>query len=236
MASQVDTKIDQNDEERNSKRRANFIGLFTLLGIIILIVFSGTVNWIWLWVYTIVTIAILIAAAAVVPRSVVAERGRKKTNVEEWDLYLTGIIYIPWFAQYFISALDHRYGWSPQLPVWIHLLGVVLYIAGVGLVLLSMRANLYFSTAVRIQQDRGQTVCSTGPYRVIRHPGYVGMIFEYLAMPVILGSLWGLIPMGFIAVLLVVRTELEDRALVEKLEGYWEYTRAVRYRMIPGVW
>lgn len=236
MNNQAGTQIDPTDEERNSKKRANFIGLFTLLGIIILIVFSGSVKWVWLWVYTIVTIAILILAAAIVPKGVIAERGRKKVNVEKWDLFLTGLIYVPWFAQYFVSALDYRYGWSPELPVWVHILGVILYIAGIGLVLLSMRANLYFSTAVRIQHDRGQTVCSTGPYRIIRHPGYVGMIFEYLAMPVILGSLWGLIPMGVIAVLLIIRTGLEDRALTQKLEGYQEYAEGVRYRLIPGIW
>ncbi len=227
---------DPQDEERDSKKRANFIGVFTVLGIAILLVFSGDIGWTWMWVYTAVTAATLLFAAIVLPRGVIAERGRKKTNVEKWDTFLTGVIYVPWFAQFFISALDHRFGWSPELPVWIHILGVGLYLAGIGLVLLSMRANLYFSTAVRIQHDRGQTVCSSGPYGIIRHPGYTGMIVEYLAVPVILGSWWGLIPQGMIVVLLILRTVLEDWALAEKLEGYKEYSQKVRFRLIPGVW
>lgn len=223
-------------EEKNSKKRANFIGLFTLLSIIILIVFSGDIRWSWLWVYTATTVAVLILSAAIVPRGVIAERGRKKTNVEKWDRVITGLIYVPWFVQFFVAALDHRFGWSPELPVWVHILGVGLYLAGIGLVLLAMRANLYFSTAVRIQHDRGHTVCLTGPYAIIRHPGYAGMIIEYLAVPVILGSWCGWIPQAVIVGLLILRTGLEDRALAEKLEGYREYTRQVRYRLIPWIW
>lgn len=230
------TMSDQKDEERNTKKRVNFIGVFTLLGIIILIVFSGDTRWAWLWVYTGATAAMLILSAVIVPREVIAERGRKKENVEKWDRYITSLINIPWFVQFFVSALDHRFLWSPVLPVWVHILGAGLYIAGISLVLWSIRHNFYFSTAVRIQVDRGQTVCSTGPYGIIRHPGYAGMIIEYLAVPIILGSLWGLIPQGVIAVLLIIRTALEDRTLAEKLEGYKEYTQKVRYRLIPGFW
>src|SRR5574340_196554 len=232
----IEGTANQQDEERDSKKRANFIGAFTVLGVAILLVFSGDPGWVWMWVYVGVTVATLLLSAAVIPRGVIAERGRKKTNVEQWDRVITGLIYVPWFVQFFIAALDHRFGWSPGLPVWVHLLAVGLYLAGIGVVLLSMRANLYFSTAVRIQHDRGQTVCATGPYAVIRHPGYAGMIIEYLAVPVILGSWWGLIPQAVIVGLLILRTGLEDRALTEKLEGYREYTRQVRYRLIPGVW
>ena len=114
--------------------------------------------------------------------------------------------------------------------------GFVAYIAGGALFGWSMIANAFFSTAVRIQNDRGQAVCDKGPYRFVRHPGYAGAIFEALAAPVMFGSLWALIP-GVLSVLLfVVRTALEDRTLQQELGGYVEYASRVRYRLLPGVW
>ena len=99
-----------------------------------------------------------------------------------------------------------------------------------------MIANAYFSTAVRIQTDRGHTVCRTGPYRYVRHPGYLGFILQSIAVPILLGSLWALVPGIVAAALMVVRTALEDRTLQAELLGYQQYSREVRYRLIPGIW
>jgi protein-S-isoprenylcysteine O-methyltransferase Ste14 len=99
-----------------------------------------------------------------------------------------------------------------------------------------MIANAYFSTAVRIQSDRGQTVCRSGRYRFVRHPGYVGFTLQSLGTPLLLGSLWALIPGLMAAVLMVVRTSFEDPMLQAELPGYREYTQQVRYRLVPGVW
>jgi protein-S-isoprenylcysteine O-methyltransferase Ste14 len=79
-------------------------------------------------------------------------------------------------------------------------------------------------------------VSSGGPYRYIRHPGYVGMMIYYLVTPIILGSIWAFIPAGAIILLLIIRTLLEDQTLKDKLEGYKEYADKVKYRLIPGVW
>jgi protein-S-isoprenylcysteine O-methyltransferase Ste14 len=99
-----------------------------------------------------------------------------------------------------------------------------------------MITNAYFSTVVRIQTDRGQTVCSTGPYRFVRHPGYVGTILQSFGLPFLLGSLWALIP-GITAVgLMIIRTSFEDRTLQSDLPGYREFVQKVRYRLIPGIW
>jgi len=99
-----------------------------------------------------------------------------------------------------------------------------------------MIANAYFSTAVRIQSDRGHTVCSTGPYRFVRHPGYVGYILQALGVPILLGSLWALIPGITAAVCMIMRTSLEDRMLQAELPGYQDYIQKVRYRLVPGIW
>jgi len=99
-----------------------------------------------------------------------------------------------------------------------------------------MIANAYFSTAVRIQSDRGHTVCRTGPYRFVRHPGYVGFILQSLGTPFLLGSLWTLVPGITATVLMIIRTSLEDRTLQAELPGYRDFVQEVRYRLVPGIW
>ena len=99
-----------------------------------------------------------------------------------------------------------------------------------------MTANAYFSKIVRIQDDRGHTVATGGPYRYVRHPGYTGTVLFELTTPFMLGSLWALIPGALAAILMIVRTALEDRTLQEELDGYKAYTEQTRYRLLPGVW
>ena len=99
-----------------------------------------------------------------------------------------------------------------------------------------MHSNAYFSTVVRIQSERGHAVCRGGPYRFVRHPGYVGMTFQSLGMPFLLGSLWSLLPALVMIVAMAIRTALEDRMLHAELPGYQEYAREVRYRLVPGLW
>jgi len=100
----------------------------------------------------------------------------------------------------------------------------------------AMSANAYLSTMVRIQDDRGHQVVTTGPYRYVRHPMYVGTIFFGLCMPLFLGSWWTFVPCGLIVILFIIRTALEDRTLRDELPGYAEYAERVRYRLLPGVW
>ena len=89
---------------------------------------------------------------------------------------------------------------------------------------------------MRIQSERGHTVCTTGPYGFVRHPGYVGFIVGSLAAALLLGSLWALVPAAFAGVLIVLRTAVEDRTLRAGLAGYADYARDVRYRLLPGIW
>ena len=97
-------------------------------------------------------------------------------------------------------------------------------------------ANRFFSTVVRMQAERGHTVVSSGPYAVVRHPGYSTAAICYLAMSIILGAYWAIIPAMVTIVLLVIRTILEDRTLRAELPGYEAYTHRTRYRLIPGIW
>jgi protein-S-isoprenylcysteine O-methyltransferase Ste14 len=113
---------------------------------------------------------------------------------------------------------------------------IVLYVVGHSIFLWAKLANPYFSSVVRIQTERGQTVCRTGPYHYLRHPGYAGSLLWILVGPLVMGSMWGLIPAVLSALLLVVRTRLEDETLKKELPGYSDFSDEVRFRLVPGVW
>ena len=135
-----------------------------------------------------------------------------------------------------VAALDMRFAWTLNIGVTWHVVGAVLFAAGLGLFGWAMITNAYFSTAVRIQSERGQTVCRTGPYTFVRHPGYTGTLLQSIGMPLLLGSWWALIPGLLAAGLMTARTTFEDRALQAELPGYVDFVQNVRYRLIPGIW
>jgi protein-S-isoprenylcysteine O-methyltransferase Ste14 len=113
---------------------------------------------------------------------------------------------------------------------------LVIGASGHALLVWSMVANAYFSLIVRIQADRSHQVVSSGPYRFVRHPGYLGSILFFLSTSLLLGSWWALIPGAAAALLIVIRTALEDRTLHAELPGYADYVERVRYRLLPGIW
>jgi protein-S-isoprenylcysteine O-methyltransferase Ste14 len=224
------------DTRKNILRRIIQVLMSIIITLVILLVSAGIINWIYAWIYTAASVLVIITNAFIFPADLISERGRKKENVEKWDKIITGIIIIPWYTIYIIAGLDIRFGWSPELALWVHLIALFTFITGNALVSWSMIANNYFSTKVRIQYDRGHAVSSGGPYGYIRHPGYIGMIILILATPILLGSIWALVP-GFITVILfIVRTSFEDNTLKNKLAGYKEYAERVKYRLMPGIW
>lgn len=208
---------------------------YLVLGAILFIT-AGRLDWFWAWAYLGVGLAILIINALILPADLIAERGQPRDNIKGWDRWLATLGGIPTLGVPIVAGLDERLGWSPQLGIPIHLAGLIFFALGQGLFTWAMSSNNYFSTAVRIQMDRGQTVATSGPYRYIRHPGYVGHSVSFLATSLALGSLWALIPGALLAILLVVRTALEDQTLQEELPGYRDYARQVRYRLLPGIW
>jgi protein-S-isoprenylcysteine O-methyltransferase Ste14 len=113
---------------------------------------------------------------------------------------------------------------------------MVLNLTGMAMFLLAMKENRFFSTVVRIQNDRGQTVCKTGPYGVIRHPGNAGMIIGTIGLPFLFMSVWSAIPVLLSVIIIIIRTHLEDILLKDELEGYCDYQRSTRFRLIPGIW
>jgi len=203
---------------------------------------AGTLQWPMGWVYYGVT-----ATAALVSRALVAlvhpdllaERAQlqRAEGVKPWDRSLSLIVgLIAPLVSLIVVGLDKRWAWSQPLPTWVALAAVALFVLGYAFSTWAMVANRFFSGVVRIQKERGHHVVTGGPYRIVRHPGYVGGAVAAVATPLLLGSLWGLIPALAYVVLITVRTALEDRALQEELPGYVEYAQRTRYRLLPGVW
>jgi protein-S-isoprenylcysteine O-methyltransferase Ste14 len=208
-----------------------------LILMVLLFISAGRLDWGWAWAYFGVGVGILIVNMWVIPPEVIAERGQaRKEGVKGWDKVVTTLTIFPALGTPIVAGLDERFGWSPDLALAVHLVGLAFIVLGQGLFTWGMVSNKFFSTVVRIQEERDHAVASGGPYRVVRHPGYVGYITASFATALALGSLWALVPAAITLGLFVVRTALEDRTLQEELPGYKEYAGRVRYRLLPGVW
>ena len=200
---------------------------------------AGTLSWFAGWVMVIVMAGWVIATAIVViPRypELLAERTGPKKGAKTWDTALLGLYGVLMIVMWIVAGLDFRNSWSSGIGPTAQIVALLIVIAGYGLVVWATGTNAFFSQVVRIQSERGHTVISSGPYHYVRHPAYVGMILVLLAAPVMLGSWGALIPGVIAAVLMIIRTSLEDKMLQAELSGYTEYTRQVRYRLVPGIW
>lgn len=166
------------------------------------------------------------------------ERGnyREKQDVKSWDRVLVPIVALfgP-LATWIIAGLDHNFGWSETSPA-LQWGSAAVLLFGALFSSWAMVKNQFFSAVVRIQSDRGHTVITGGPYRFVRHPGYAGGVIADLVIPLMLGSLWALIPAVITIIVLIIRTAKEDRTLLEELPGYVEYAQRTRYRLLPGIW
>ena len=216
------------------------LGIGTLLLAGTLFLSFGSLDWPMAWVYlglVVVGISITTALLARIHPDLIEERSHIGEGVKPWDKVLAWLMALgTLLPTLIIAGLDRRWGWSPAMPVSVEIGGTVLYALGASWIAWAMVSNRFFAPVVRIQNDRGHTVVTTGPYRIVRHPGYVGVMLCGIAVPLMLGSYWGLVPAGLGWVVAVVRTSLEDRTLQSELEGYREYATQVRYRLIPGVW
>jgi protein-S-isoprenylcysteine O-methyltransferase Ste14 len=218
-----------------------FVGYLVVLPAM-LFVLGGTLDWPMAWVYMILLVSSTVGSRLVVWRQnpdTLRERAQftAAEGTRAWDRTLVMIVgfYGP-LATVIVAGLDQRWGWSVLIPEAGQYLAASAMAAGFGLGVWAMVTNRFFSAVARIQEDRGQQVVTSGPYRFVRHPSYAGVIVAALALPLMLDAVWALIPALSVAVALVVRTALEDRMLTTELDGYQEYAQQTRYRLIPGLW
>ena len=200
---------------------------------------AGQITWWPGWAALAVIAGWSAATAIVILRfnpSLLAERLGPRKGSKPWDTAILGVLGISQLARYVIAGLDHRYGWTGSFPLAAQLAALLVCSLGYTLVVWATASNAFFSQVVRIQSERGHTVATSGPYRCVRHPAYIGSILYELAVAVLLSSWWALIPGLLNSILLVIRTALEDRSLQAELPGYIDFTRRVRARLVPGVW
>ena len=200
---------------------------------------AGRIDWWPAWALIAVMLAWITATAIVIlyfNPDLMAERLGPRKGGKLWDTAIMSIVGLLGLALLIVAGLDQRYGWTGSIPLAAQIAALAVCVLGYVLGVWATASNAFFSQIVRIQTERGHTVATGGPYQYVRHPAYVGTILYQLAVPVLLASWWALIPGGLIAILLVLRTALEDRTLQAELTGYADYARQVRYRLLPGIW
>jgi protein-S-isoprenylcysteine O-methyltransferase Ste14 len=220
-------------------RRATQIAIMFLIQAALLFVSAGRFDWMEAWVYLGISVVGVGVNSFFMFRYSPETIARRATSegMKEWDKIVSGLYTLFYFILLLVIAgLDSRFGWTAPLPTTTWLLAIIVYVLGNALFSWAMISNAYFAAVVRVETAGGHQVCTTGPYRYVRHPGYVGAILQALALPLVLGSMWALLPGIIAAVLLVVRTALEDHTLHYELDGYPSYAEKVRYRLLSGVW
>ncbi len=220
------------------KRIGGLLATATIMAVA-LFVPAGTLAWGAAWCYLAAYLVVLVLAAGLLlpgHRDVIAERGRGTRDAVCQDVLITRALTALTIGFLVVSGLDHRLGWTPSWPGWVTGLGFALFVAGYGIVVWAMRANRFFSQAVRIQSERDHVTVTTGPYALVRHPGYLGMVLNAFGGVLILGTLWGWVYLVAYGALVVIRTAGEDRLLQASLSGYPEYQQQTRFRLFPGIW
>lgn len=201
---------------------------------------AGRLNWLRGWVWFVIYGASMSVTAAVVHRfnpDLFQARARwRRKDTKKFDRIFLSIFAPLIFLQILVAGMDAgRFGWMP-LPRWTLFPGVALLLAATTLVTWVLAVNPFAETSVRVQEERGQRVISAGPYRLVRHPMYVGLMLTYLANALMLGSGWAAVIGAAISALLVWRTFCEDNFLRGNLAGYSEYAARTRFRLVPGLW
>jgi protein-S-isoprenylcysteine O-methyltransferase Ste14 len=217
------------------------VALFVVILVMDLLLFvpAGSLDWPAAWVLSLLYGLLLLVYAVwgtLKAPELLKERSQVADNVKVWDKAIMVIYTVLLLATLVLAGLDvGRFRWS-QMPVAWQVVGLAGVVLSAGLIFWTIFTNAYLGRMVRIQEDRGHQVVTGGPYRYVRHPMYVGIIVLFPCMTLFLGSWWALAPASLIAILMVIRTALEDRTLQAELPGYGEYAQRVRYRLVPGVW
>lgn len=190
------------------------------------------------WVYAAISLALNVGQRWILAANaeLAAERAKPHEDSRPWDKALLGVGLLLTIAMLVTAGVQLRDVATPSLAMPWFVVGLVLELGGGLLFLWALRENRFFSAVVRVQRDRNQTVCTSGPYRFVRHPGNLGMIVGTLGFPLLFQSTWSFVPASLSILALVVRTHLEDALLTRELDGYREYRTHTRFRLVPGIW
>jgi protein-S-isoprenylcysteine O-methyltransferase Ste14 len=215
-----------------------FVGI--LIALAVLLVSSGKNNWMNGWLFFGLILGYEIAYVGLFLKAnpgLLNERGKVLPKGSKSFDKVFAALYLPlYFSILIVSGIDvGRYDWT-VMPSVVVILGVILFLIASSLSFWAMWVNPFFECTVLIQKQKEQKVVIEGPYKIVRHPGYIAGIVSILSVPLILGSLWGLVPSIMLIITLVFRTALEDLTLQRELPGYKEYMKVTRYRLLPFLW
>ena len=172
-----------------------------------------------------------------VDNALAEERSKPGKDAKKWDKIILLISFVASLAMFLVAGLDSgRYHWSPVFPIYLYIFGAIFTIAGQLLFMIARKQNSFFSSVVRIQNDRNHKVCDTGLYKIVRHPAYLGSVIQLIGFPLIFGSLWSIIPVLISLVLIILRIYLEDKTLKNELNGYEDYSKKTKFKLIPLIW
>jgi protein-S-isoprenylcysteine O-methyltransferase Ste14 len=233
-----------NGSSRPGKLRGMLFRVAVLFAILLFLPFpiAGTLDWPGAWADGAIMILFFIVSRVLAWRKnpgLLEERGRflKNEEVKPWDKVLSIIVgLVGYFGILVVAALDRRFSWSSNVSWLVILSGFCLVALGNALASWAFLSNRFFSGVVRIQKERGHVVVDSGPYRIVRHPGYLGGIISDIGSVFLLGSYWALIPAALTIAAMGIRTYLEDMTLMKELSGYPEFSEKTRFRLIPGIW
>jgi protein-S-isoprenylcysteine O-methyltransferase Ste14 len=216
-----------------------FAGFFVAFALALFLP-AGTLAWVAGWLFLGLFCGFYLAVTIWLYRhnpGLLQERMRLATSDQQgWDKVLFPVLMVfPFAWLMFISFDAVRFHWS-SLPVWLQLVGAIVLVCSFYLLFLTFRENAYLSPVVRIQEERGHTVVSTGPYHYVRHPMYAAMLVFVVGTSLLLGSWYGVLFGIIFLVMLARRAVLEERTLREQLPGYAAYMGQVKYRLIPYIW
>jgi len=201
---------------------------------------SGEINILRAWIYIgIYAIGGLIIGVMLLKKSpeLLNDRGKMQEGTKQFDKYiiltyfLFAIVITP-----FVAGIDRRFNLIELLPSFYLYIGIILYIFSTIFSIWPMLHNPFFEGTIRIQREKNHNVINTGPYKIVRHPGYLGMLLGSISLPLALGSLLAFIPLVIMIILIFIRTYYEDTTLQKELTGYPEYCKEVKYRLIPFIW
>lgn len=205
----------------------------------VLFISAGKVDYWQGWVYVIIGLLMVLLNYTVlrIDDELLEERSKPGEGTKAWDKEILGLSFLATVAMYVVAGLDSgRYNWSPEFSWMMYGLGAVLTAAGQLIFLVAQKQNNFFSSTVRIQTNREHAVCDTGMYSVVRHPAYMGSVIQAIGFPIVMGSLWSMIPVTVLILLQLVRTAMEDATLKNELKGYTAYAAKTRYKIVPFVW
>jgi protein-S-isoprenylcysteine O-methyltransferase Ste14 len=237
------SEADNRQAVQTASRRQWVVSVVVYLLVpLVLLVCGGDSGWWQAWVFSLLFVAAGLGGRVWAERrhpGLLADRQNieKFQDAKAWDKVLAPLMALSMsFPLVIVAGLDHRGGWSPVLAPWLIAPGFILVSLGYACGAWALAENRFFTSTVRIQTDRGHTVCDSGPYRMVRHPGYAGSILALPGIVLALGSVWTLVPAAVALIIAVIRTALEDRTLQQELPGYRAYAQRVPYRLVPGLY